>query len=612
MIKRKYWIVSCIIVCLLAFTLIGCKSKKQEQMKDVSAETPTVTASPAKDTTDASDDTGIRDNLTALEVSKLMGNGINLGNTMEACNRPDLGITAEVSTYETYWGMPVTTQEIVDNMKAAGFDTLRIPVAWAENTMDYTNGDYTIRKDYLDRVEEIVNYALNNDMYVVVNDHWDGGWWAMFGSAKQETRDEAMKLYTAMWTQIAERFKNYSDYLILESANEELGDALNNSDHWSDSGTLSEDERYQTVHKINQAFVDTVRGTGGNNAQRFLLIAGYNTGIENTCDDRYIMPTDTAKNKLLVSVHYYNPWGYCGTSSLPSWGSAIEYQSMNDKMALMKKFTDQGYGVVFGEYMVARNEDGSVKDNTTDFLNNFLNNCDMYGYVPLLWDTSFRVNDFYNDDVKQLFKDRSYTAQSSLTDEEIVANAKTAIEAATAAASTGENASIVADAQSADKSFAWIMYNSGDQATAYSIGDIYDPTSKTEGIVATDMEVTGAGTYTVSLDFTGTGAGFANSVVFSAVGISNGELLYPGYIINITDIVINGESYLYSGKPYTTADDDICTRTNLYNMWVAEVPEDARIIDADLSEASPTILDPDTLGEVKTISVTFDYGPANE
>lgn len=198
MIKRKYWIVSCIIVCLLAFTLIGCKSKKQEQMKDVSAETPTVTASPAKDTTDASDDTGIRDNLTALEVSKLMGNGINLGNTMEACNRPDLGITAEVSTYETYWGMPVTTQEIVDNMKAAGFDTLRIPVAWAENTMDYTNGDYTIRKDYLDRVEEIVNYALNNDMYVVVNDHWDGGWWAMFGSAKQETRDEAMKLYTAM------------------------------------------------------------------------------------------------------------------------------------------------------------------------------------------------------------------------------------------------------------------------------------------------------------------------------------------------------------------------------------------------------------------------------
>lgn len=126
------------------------------------------------------------------------------------------------------------------------------------------------------------------------------------------------------------------------------------------------------------------------------------------------------------------------------------------------------------------------------------------------------------------------------------------------------------------------------------------------------MEVTGAGTYTVSLDFTGTGAGFANSVVFSAVGISNGELLYPGYIINITDIVINGESYLYSGKPYTTADDDICTRTNLYNMWVSEVPEDARIIDADLSEASPTILDPDTLGEVKTISVTFDYGPANE
>lgn len=607
-----------LMLVLFVFVLAGCKGKDQETDNGHVTEGPTpttvntaVTEIPVAEPVTSADNDGMRENLTAPQLAKLMGNGINLGNTMEACNRPALGITADVSVYETYWGMPVTTQEMVDHMKAASFDTLRIPVAWAENTMDYENGDYTIRTDYLDRVEEIVNYALNDDMYVVVNDHWDGGWWAMFGSAKQETRDAAMDLYTPMWTQIAERFKDYSDHLILESANEELGDALNNSENWPDSGTLSEDERYQTVAKVNQVFVDTIRGTGSNNEQRFLLIAGYNTGIENTCDDRYIMPTDTAKSKLLISVHYYNPWGYCGNSSLPSWGSAIDYQGMNDKMALLKKLSDQGYGVVLGEYMVARNEDGSVKDNTTDFLNNFLNNCDMYGYVPLLWDTSFRVNDFYNYEVLQLFKDRSYTAQSALTDEEIVANAKAAIDAATAAASTGEDAAVVAAAQSADKSFAWIMYNSSDWGTMYSVGNVYDPTSKTEGIVASDVEITGAGTYTVSLDFTGTGAGSANSMIFSALGISNGEQLYPGYIINITDLKINGETYTLAGKPYTTADDGICTRANLYNMWVSALPDDARTIDGDLSIASPTIVDPTTLGEVKTISVTFDYGPAN-
>ena len=171
-----------------------------------------------------------------------MGNGINLGNTMEAYGRKSLGLNAPVSSYETFWGQPVTTREIIHSMKAAGFDSLRIPVAWT-NTMDFENGDYTIRKDYLKRVGEIIDYAIAEDMFVVVNDHWDGGWWGMFGSASRETRDKAMEMYISMWRQIADEFKDHSYRLIFESANEELGTRLNDKDIAKDSGTLSEGDQ---------------------------------------------------------------------------------------------------------------------------------------------------------------------------------------------------------------------------------------------------------------------------------------------------------------------------------------------------------------------------------
>ena len=143
-----------ILLCiLLVFGVAGCSKP---------AETKGMTENDSND-------------LTSLEVSKLMGNGINLGNTMEAFGRNEIGLTAEISAYETIWGQPITTREMIEGMKAAGFDSIRIPVAWT-NTMDYENDDFTIRPEHLDRVEEIVNYALDADMYVIINDHWDGGW----------------------------------------------------------------------------------------------------------------------------------------------------------------------------------------------------------------------------------------------------------------------------------------------------------------------------------------------------------------------------------------------------------------------------------------------------
>ncbi len=563
----------------------------------------TTTAEPETTTTSPSADSG-DDGLTAIELTHLMGNGINLGNTMEAYGHTSIGVGADTSAYETLWGQPITTAEMIAGMKAAGFDTLRIPVAWT-NAMKYESGDYTIGEDYLNRVEEIINYALDADMYVIVNDHWDGSWWGMFGSASQETRDAAMDLYVSMWTQIATRYEQYDEHLIFESANEELGDRLNDKDVAKDSGTLSKAECYEMANLINQTFVDTIRSTGGNNADRFLLIAGYNTDIANTCDDAYKMPTDTAKDKLIISVHYYTPSGYCIDASISSWGDKKDFNDQAELLAMMEKYTSQGYGVVIGEWGVLKQSSG-LREGTLEFNEFFLDACDYYGYCPVLWDT----NDMFNrntckiahDEVAQIYLDHSFASQSSMTIDELKAKAKAdmdaAIEAAPEAAGVDDRTAL-----------AWIMYSSSDWAISYSVGDVYDPDAGTAGVVATTAEITGEGTYTVALDFTGTAAGYANSVAFSAIGLANGEVLYPGYCIEIKEILINGEKYFLTGRPYTTSDDAICTRVNLFNAWVSSIPDSARTAAGNVMYVSPCVLDADTLGNVKTIEVTFDYVP---
>lgn len=598
---RTPWIAAVVCAALLS----GCGSPSQT----AATVEPAAAKEPAPTESQAAPDPEPRQELTALEVARRMGNGINLGNTMEAYGRAQLGTQADISEYETLWGQPVTTQEMVSAMKDAGFDTLRIPVAWT-NAMDYESGDYTIREEYLNRIEEIVNYGLNEDMYVMINDHWDGGWWGMFGSASKETRNQAMEMYLAIWGQLTERFQDYPDRLIFESANEELGDRLNEMTVCTDSGTLSEDECYDTVNRINQAFVDLVRESGGNNAERFLLIAGYNTDIEHTCDERFRMPEDTAKDKLLVSVHYYTPWGYSGSSSIPRWGTKAQYEEQNMLLEKMAKFTDQGYGVVIGEYAVMLNEDGTVKENTCDFMGNLLDNCDRYGYCPILWDTSsLFIRDgegFFDPEVKELFASRSLKAQESLSSEEEASQAASRMEQALSAAPD----SFLSDQaqENLGEPRAWIMFNSADGAVTYSAGDQYDPASATDGVQAADALVDGEGTYTVSLDFTGTSQGFALGTSFCAVGISGGEILYPDYVINVTDVQVNGQPATLSGKPYTVSDDGSCTRTNLYNNWVSEPPAEARTADHKLDGITATPLDGPGLGQIQTLSVTFEFG----
>ena len=270
-----------VLAAAAGLCLGGC-SAPADNKEATAATEAVIQSSETEREASGSEDTGDGEKLppkTAIEMTRRMGNGINLGNTMEAYGHTDLGVGRAVSEYETHWGQPVTTEEMVKAMKDMGFDSLRIPVAWT-NAMDFENGDYTIGQDYMDRIEELVGYGLDNGMAVIINDHWDGGWWGMFGSSSEDTRQKAMEMYTAIWEQITERFKDYPMDLIFESGNEELGDRLNDVDLCEDLGALSEDECYETANRINQTFVDLVRKSGGNNAERFLLIAGYNTDID--------------------------------------------------------------------------------------------------------------------------------------------------------------------------------------------------------------------------------------------------------------------------------------------------------------------------------------------
>lgn len=545
--------------------------------------------------------------MDSVEFTKYLGNGINLGNTMEAVNT-GYSKDLDVSQYETAWGQPVTTEEMIIGMKNCGFDTIRIPVAWT-NMMDYENGDYTINTAYIDRVQEIVDWAMDAEMFVIVNDHWDGNWWELFAGNEEENA-QAWKIYEAIWTQITERFKDYSDMLILESANEELGSG------WMNKG-MEEDDTYALMNQVNQKFVDIVRASGGNNDDRFLLIAGNNTNIDRTIDDRFVMPTDTAKGKLLVSVHYYDPWNYCGDKKFDStdglaglkWGLAEEYDYMANQVAKMKKFTDAGYGVIIGEYGALPawiNNQSYEIPNTIEYTDFFLDVCDVNNFCPVLWSTGDSYNkstlNMISDEMTELFTSRCY-AEESAAGETYLDNVKKEMEEVAAAAPEAWKGQ---ETYAPGTPVAWIMWNGG--AGTYSVGDTFNAADCTAGITATNTVLDGAGEYTVSLDF----AGGNNGLTFAALAIADGEILYPGAIIHIKEITLDGTP-VELGKYYTSSDDGKCTRVNLYNQWCGDLQKQVaksdcnfRTVDGDLSDITATPLDPTTLAGTKNITITFE------
>ncbi|MGN0600868.1 MAG: cellulase family glycosylhydrolase [Oscillospiraceae bacterium] len=331
--------------------------------------------------TESEQDNSMRD-ITTMELVREMGYGINLGNTFEACGDWINGKTP--NDFQQAWGSPIITEEIIQTYADAGFGVLRIPVAWSNMISD--DGKYTIAPEYIDRVKEVVDWTLDSGMYAIINIHWDGGWVNEF----PENKEESMKHFTAMWTQIAAAFEDYPDTLMFEGQNEELGwDSI-----WNPWGGTEDQkkESYALVNEVNQAFVDTIRADGGNNPRRHLLISGYNTGIDRSCDPLFKMPDDPA-GRMALSVHYYTPSTLCILDKDASWGKAItewgsdkDLKELDDNMKLLKEnYIDKGIPVIVGEYgCFGDNKEREVKEKWMLTVSKAMYDI---GACPVLWDT---------------------------------------------------------------------------------------------------------------------------------------------------------------------------------------------------------------------------------
>ncbi len=327
------------------------------------------------------DDGTMREYLTAMEYAQDMGIGINLGNTLEAYWADTNDLTAGASTigdnmpldYERCWGAVETTQEAIDGMKAAGFHTIRIPVYWGNMMKD--DGNYTINTAYMDRVQEVVDYCRKAGVYVVINMHHYDEF-----LIKNHTKEETLKAVEIVWKQIAQRFKGYSDYLIFEGFNEALGSQR-------EGDNLTEDEIYDYVNAMNQTFVETVRATGGNNKERLLIISGYWTNIDNTTSDKFLMPEDSAEDKLMVSVHYIDNAKYwTNRIGAQDWMNYSVQQCELLKTAFIDKdipvFVGECNAIYDSEHMAAT----AIYTESSDCLDYILNLAVDYELVPVIWD----------------------------------------------------------------------------------------------------------------------------------------------------------------------------------------------------------------------------------
>jgi len=312
--------------------------------------------------------------------------GWNLGNTME----PPCGVGC--------WGPP-PTQALIDAVANAGFNTIRIPCAWDSHANQST---YQIDPTYMAQVKQVVDWCIADNLYVIVNDHWDDGWLENnIGTSVDPTINAKMNSY---WTQIATTFTNYDNHLLFAGANEP---------------NASTAAQMSTLTTYYNTFISAVRGTGGNNTNRWLVVQGPDTDIDTTYDLMNTLPTDSTPGRLMVEIHYYSPYQFCLMTSDADWGNMFyfwgaayhsatlpsrnstwgeeayvdaEFQKMTDK------FVSQGIPVMLGEFGSIKRTTAAYPDLTganvdlhlasrTYFDKYVVDSANSHGLHPFYWDT---------------------------------------------------------------------------------------------------------------------------------------------------------------------------------------------------------------------------------
>jgi len=324
---------------------------------------------------------------TAVEIAGRMTIGWNIGNSLE------------VPSGETDWGNPGINQDLIDAVADAGFNTIRIPCSWDSHADPTT---LEIDYSYIDRVAEVVEYCYDNDLYIIINCHWDGGW--LENNVTEAAQEEVNRKQEAYWTQIADYFMDYDEYLLFAGTNEPNVDTPAQMD---------------IMMSYHQTFIDAVRATGGNNSSRVLIIQGPTTDIDKTNQWMSSMPTDQIENRLMFEIHYYTPWNFCGMTRDESWGKMFyfwgkDYHSTTNPernatwgeestveslfQSMKTRFVDKDIPVIMGEYSAVKRlslagNDLELHIASREYFYRYVTNAAVrYGMIPIYWDNGIYGN----------------------------------------------------------------------------------------------------------------------------------------------------------------------------------------------------------------------------
>ena len=318
---------------------------------------------------------------TAQHIATKMGVGWNLGNTLEAiCG-------------ENAWGAGHTSQQLIDSVKAAGFNTVRIPVSWFCHSDTVTS---VIDKEWIARVKEVADYCIKDDMYVILNMHWDKGW--LENRVNKANQGIVNKRQRAYWSQIANYFKDYDEHLLFAGTNEPNA---------HDSIQMS------VLMTYHQTFVDAVRATGDNNSSRTLIIQGPSTDVDDTYKLMKTMPKDKIADRLMAEVHYYTPYQFCLMENDADWGKKFYYWGKDNHSAteitrnaswgeendvdknfgkMKAQFVDKGIPVIIGEFGAGKRKLSQPSDQALNnasvesYYRQVVKSAVSKGLIPICWD----------------------------------------------------------------------------------------------------------------------------------------------------------------------------------------------------------------------------------
>ena len=313
---------------------------------------------------------------TATELVSFIGTGWNLGNTLDA-----IGGGNSLSS-ETSWGNPKTTKAMIDAVKAQGFSAVRVPVSWGNHT---TGDNFTIDSKWLARVKEVVDYCIDNDMYVILNIHHDTSTQYYYPSS--EYKEQSVKFVTSIWTQVAKYFKDYDQKLIFETLNEPRL-AGTGDEWWFDVNNPNNAVRdsISAINALNQTAVDAIRAAGGKNTDRCIMVPGYGASIDGCTTSTFKLPNDSTPNRLIVSVHAYTPYNF----ALNANGTAEFTNDLKNEVdylysTIKSHFIDKGVPAIIGETSASNKNNAAERVKWAQY---YMGKSAEYGVPCMLWDNN--------------------------------------------------------------------------------------------------------------------------------------------------------------------------------------------------------------------------------